>query len=170
MPPLTRWFVKFSLVYFVTALGAGVWQATGGPLWLAPVMIHLLVVGWVTGMIFGAACWMFPRYSPNQPRGTDALAVASFLLLNLGLLLRVVAEPLQAPREGPLSLVPPVSVWLIRSSLLNLLAGFTLGALLLAGKGVALLAVAGRAAEVAAAAVMALSMWTRTQASGLSPM
>ncbi len=96
MPPLTRWFVKLSLIYFVVALTAGVWQAAGGPPWLTPVMIHLLVVGWVTGMIVGVSYWMFPKYSLEDPRGMDWLAVASFALLNLGLLVRVVAEPLQA--------------------------------------------------------------------------
>jgi len=95
MPPLTRWFVKLSLIYFVVALASGVWQAAGGPLWLTPITIHLLVVGWVTGMIFGVAYWMFPKYSTNEPRGVDGLAIASFALLNLGLVLRVVAEPVQ---------------------------------------------------------------------------
>ena len=138
--------------------------------------------------------------------------------------------------------MPSVSVWLIRGSLLYLLAGFTLGALLLAGKGVAMppglwrwlpvhfelllvgwlvqlvmgvaywifprfgltraargregfawlafallnggvclvslgvlsdrtaLAVAGRSAEVLAAATMAMNVWARTRASGISPM
>jgi hypothetical protein len=93
MPPLTRWFVKLSLVYFVAALTGSVWQAAGGPLWLTPITIHLLVVGWVTGMIFGVAYWMFPKFSTEQPRGANGLAVASFVLLNFGLLLRVVGEP-----------------------------------------------------------------------------
>ena len=101
MPPVTRWFVKWSLVYFVAALAAGVWQAAGGGPWLLPVYIHLLVVGWITGMIFGVAYWMFPRYSREQPRGIDGLAVASFLFLNVGLLLRIVGEPLLAWRPTP---------------------------------------------------------------------
>ena len=138
--------------------------------------------------------------------------------------------------------MPAVSIWFIRSALLYLLAGFTLGALLLAGKGVTLppglwrwlpvhfelllvgwlvqlvmgvaywifprfgmtpqargreglawvalallnggvwmtcvgvlrdwpaVAVMGRIAEVMAAASMALNVWARTRASGLSPM
>jgi hypothetical protein len=138
--------------------------------------------------------------------------------------------------------MPLVSVWFIRSALLYLLAGFTLGAALLASKGMALPAelwswlpvhvelllvgwlvqlvmgvaywifprfgmtpqargreglawlalvllnggvwvaclgvlrdwpgciVAGRAADVLAAACMALNVWTRTRASGLSAM
>jgi hypothetical protein len=109
VPPLTRWYIKLSLVYFVAALAASVWQAAGGPLWLTPIYIHLFVVGWITGMIFGAAYWMFPKFSKDQPRGVDGLAVATFALLHAGLLLRVVAEPLQA---GGLLVLSAVSQWL----------------------------------------------------------
>ena len=109
MPPLTRWYIKLSLVYFVAALAASVWQAAGGPLWLTPIYIHLLVVGWITGMIFGVAYWMFPKFSKEQPRGADGLAVATFALFQAGLLLRIVAEPLQA---GGLLVLSAVSQWL----------------------------------------------------------
>jgi hypothetical protein len=91
MPDLTRWFVKTSLLYLVAALVLGVAQprlpTTG------PVYVHLLVVGWITQMIFGVAYWMFPRYTREIPRGSDRLAIASYVCLNAGLLLRVVAEP-----------------------------------------------------------------------------
>jgi hypothetical protein len=93
MPPLTRWYIKVALLYFVAALAGGVWQAAGGPLWLTPVTIHLLVVGWITGTIFGVAYWMFPKYSKDRPRGPNGLAVATFVLLQVGMVLRVVAEP-----------------------------------------------------------------------------
>ena len=109
MPPLTRWYIKLSLVYLVAALAASVWQAAGGPLWLTPIYIHLLVVGWITGMIFGVAYWMFPKFSKEQPRGMSGLAVATFTLLHAGLLLRIVAEPLQA---GGLLVLSAVSQWL----------------------------------------------------------
>lgn len=109
MPPLTRWYIKLSLVYLVAALAASVWQAAGGPLWLTPIYIHLFVVGWITGMIFGVAYWMFPKYSKEQPRGMNGLAVATFTLLHAGLLLRIVAEPLQA---GGLLVLSAVSQWL----------------------------------------------------------
>jgi hypothetical protein len=93
MPPLTRWYVKLALLYFVAALAGGVWQAAGGPLWLTPVTIHLLVVGWITGTIFGVAYWMFPKYSKDRPRGPNGVAVATFVLLQIGIMLRVAAEP-----------------------------------------------------------------------------
>ena len=86
-----------------------VWPAAGGPRWLTPVYIHLLVVGWITGMIFGVAYWMFPKFSKEQPRGVDGLAIATFALLHVGLLLRVVAEP---PQAGGLLVLSAASQWL----------------------------------------------------------
>jgi len=108
MPPVTRWSVKLSLVYFLIALLVGLAQAAQQPLGLppavaalGPVYVHLLVVGWITQMIFGVAYWMFPRFSKDTPRGSDALALAAFVLLNGGLLLRVVAEPMHTLHPQP---------------------------------------------------------------------
>ena len=95
MPILTRWFIKTSLLLFVAALILGIAQAAA-PARLAtwgPVYVHLLVVGWITEMIFGVAYWMFPKFSKETPRGNNVLGIASYVLLNAGLLLRVIAEP-----------------------------------------------------------------------------
>jgi cbb3-type cytochrome oxidase subunit 1 len=51
------------------------------------------MVGWVTQMIFGVVYWMFPKYSMQEPHGNEKLALATFWLLNGGLVLRAVAEP-----------------------------------------------------------------------------
>ena len=67
-----------------------------------PAYVHLLVVGWITQMIFGVAYWMFPKYSPEAPRGGNTVAVATFVLLNFGLVLRVVVEPLRVWRPDAL--------------------------------------------------------------------
>lgn len=109
MPPLTRWYIKFSLAYFVAALAAGVWQAAGGPVWLLPIYVHMLVVGWITGMIFGVAYWMFPKLSRDQPRGASWIAVATLALLHVGLLLRLAGESLGV---GPLLVGSALAQWL----------------------------------------------------------
>jgi hypothetical protein len=105
MPPLTRWYVRSAMVCFIFGLLLGAVQlAPGAPAWIAatgPVATHLLVVGWVTQMIFAVAYWMFPKDSAAAPRGSDVLAVATFLLLNAGLLGRLVAEPARAVSPGP---------------------------------------------------------------------
>lgn len=99
MPVLTRWFVKTALVYLVAALLLGVAQprlpTTG------PAYVHMLVVGWITQVIFGVAYWMFPRYTRDAPRGSDRLAIAAYACLNAGLVLRVVAEPVYTLHPTP---------------------------------------------------------------------
>lgn len=100
MPSLTRWYIKIALVYFFLALVAGIFLAAR-QVWtnllpstdLSPVYIHLLVEGWITMLIIGVAFWMFPIYTHEQPRGSLRLGWASFILLNFGLLLRIIVEP-----------------------------------------------------------------------------
>lgn len=55
------------------------------------------MVGWVTQMIIGVAFWMFPKYTRERPRGSEALAWITYVLLNVGLLLRAIAEPANVP-------------------------------------------------------------------------
>jgi hypothetical protein len=102
MPRLTRWFIRTSLIYLIAALGVGLLLALGpflslGPLGaLFPVYIHLLVLGWLTQLIFGVVFWMFPKYSQERPRGSETLGWWTYALLNLGLVLRAFGEPLSA--------------------------------------------------------------------------
>ncbi|HET6578868.1 MAG TPA: hypothetical protein VFG66_11115 [Gemmatimonadales bacterium] len=106
MPPLTRWLVKAALLYLVAALvlGVAVQLPVAGryPLLavLWPTYLHVLVVGWLTQLIFGVAYWLFPRYSAERPRGSERLGWAMFVLLNAGLLLRIVGEPWRALGHG----------------------------------------------------------------------
>lgn len=107
MPRLTRWYLKTALLYFVLALLIGVLLAGRAALALpaavnalAPVYFHLLMVGWVSQLIFGVGFWMFPKQSAARPRGSERLGWATFGLLNAGLLLRLVAEPWQSLAPG----------------------------------------------------------------------
>lgn len=120
MPPLTRWFIKAALVYLVLALCAGMLLAlpTGSPVsGLFPVYLHLLTFGWLTQLIFGIALWMFPKYSSTEPRGHAWLGWGTFVLLNVGLFLRVIFEPLNSstvllPFSGWMLVVAAVLQWL----------------------------------------------------------
>ena len=100
MPTLARWYIKAALVYFVLALLAGVIVQARTVIdlpsrlaALRPVYIHLLTVGWITQLIIGVGYWMFPKFSRENPRGSERLAWATFVLLNVGLALRVISEP-----------------------------------------------------------------------------
>ena len=107
MPLLTRWYIKSALVYLMAALLLAVVLALPSDLpsfirFMNPAYFHLFLVGWVTQMIFGVIYWIFPIITRSQPRGNERLGWASYILLNAGLLLRVIGEPLTAsnPEAG----------------------------------------------------------------------
>jgi len=122
MPTITRIYVKTSLAWFVLALLAGLLSTLSGPLsipGLRSVYLHMLVVGWLTELIFGVAVWMFPRFSREQPRGPEGLLWAVYGLLNGGLALRVIGEPLLAAQPGS------GAGWLLAASaVLQMIAGW----------------------------------------------
>jgi hypothetical protein len=100
MPTLTRLYLKTSFVYLFAALVVGILLAGQSPLGLpteigalSPVFFHLLMVGWVTELIFGVVYWMFPKLSRQNPRGNLQVAYGIYIMLNAGLLLRAVSEP-----------------------------------------------------------------------------
>ncbi|MBL8987682.1 MAG: hypothetical protein JNJ80_15525 [Gemmatimonadetes bacterium] len=116
MPTISRWFVRSALASLLLGLGLGAASGWwGGAGLLAPTVLHLLVVGWLTQMVFGVAFWLFPKYSTDQPRGPEWLAWICWGSLNVGVLVRVVAEPLAAAGR-------PVPAALIVSALLQLVA------------------------------------------------
>lgn len=121
MPLLTRLFLKAALFYLILALGTGILLDLPGadPIsGLFPVYLHTLTFGWLTQLIFGVALWMFPKYSKEKPRGHEYLAWATFILLNAGLILRIVFEPLHG------TLPSPLTGWmLVMAALMQWLAG-----------------------------------------------
>lgn len=101
MPPLTRWHIKTAFIFLAAAMALGmalalgaVWQLPGWIAYLSPAFFHLIMVGWVTQMIFGIIFWMFPIVTRARPRGNERMGWATYVLLNAGLLLRVLSEPL----------------------------------------------------------------------------
>ena len=117
MPVLTRWYIKSALAYLVAALLLNFVLAL--PITvnlpdvirsLSPTYFHLFLVGWVSQMIFGVIYWMFPIITRVQPRGNERLGWVSYAFLNVGLLLRVVGEPLNwAYPHSLISWLLPVS-------------------------------------------------------------
>ena len=100
MPTLTRWYIKTALAWLVAALATGALLQTrmlspAARSYVWPAYLHLITVGWLTGLIFGVAWWLFPRPDRSSPDRARAGWV-SYSLLNAGLLLRAVAEPLGA--------------------------------------------------------------------------
>ena len=73
----------------------GTWR-----LWMQPTHGHMLFVGWFLQFALGIAYWLLPRKrTPERPVGYDLrLAQVAVAALNIGLLFRVVGEPLE--RDG----------------------------------------------------------------------
>ncbi len=96
----SRYFIRTALLYLVAAFLVGELVLINQALaidgrigLLMPVFYHLLMVGWVTQLICGVALWMFPPLSRERPRGDERLGWATYVLLNVGLLLRAICEP-----------------------------------------------------------------------------
>jgi heme/copper-type cytochrome/quinol oxidase subunit 1 len=123
MPVLTRWYIKSALAYLAAALLLAVVLALPTSIrlpafvrFMNPAYFHLFLVGWITQMIFGVIYWMFPIITRARPRGNERLGWAGYILLNAGLLLRIVAEPLIGVRPesglGWLLAVSALAQWL----------------------------------------------------------
>lgn len=86
------WFLRSALVWLVCtgALGVYVSFKPGHAALLAPTHAHIGMVGFFLSMVMGVAFWMLPRPGGlRQPRAE----LVTLLLLQSGLLLRVVGEP-----------------------------------------------------------------------------
>ena len=118
MPLLTRIFIKTAMICLAFALVLGILLASGVTNGLFPVYIHLLVFGWLTQLIFGVVFWMFPKYSVEKPRGNEALGWWTCALLNIGLLLRAIAEPINSYQPNLFS-----GWMLVLSAMLQFLSG-----------------------------------------------
>jgi len=105
MPLETRRFAKTAMVFlFLTFLvGAALTIARGAgasiPAIIGVEHAHLGLVGFLVNIVIGIALWMLPldreRYPTTQGRYPDAAPTACWWLLNGGLTIRVVAEPVQ---------------------------------------------------------------------------
>ncbi len=126
MPTLTRWAIRAALVYLVAGLVAGAlyWANAQWSFWpllasLNPIYIHLLVVGWLTQLVFGVVYWMFPIIRKDNMRGDPRLAWSVFVLLNIGLILRAIFEPWRTLEASDLN-----GVGLALAALLQVIAGY----------------------------------------------
>ena len=120
MPTITRYFIKTAMVYFGLGLLIG-FLVSAQPLFnlprvilgFTPTYLHMLVVGWITQLIIGIAYWMFPKFSKEAPRGDERVGWAIFILLNVGLVLRIIGEPFSVGWMLPISaLLQFFAIWL----------------------------------------------------------
>lgn len=107
MDRFTIFAVKTSLVWMLAGfvlgglmlvdhLVPGNWRA-----WLLPTHGHMLFVGWFVQFVIGIAFWLLPRKRrPELPLGYgEHKAFFALVCLNIGLAMRVIAEPLWRDRQ-----------------------------------------------------------------------
>jgi hypothetical protein len=103
MDPLSSVMLRASLGWLLAGFVFGAAMLTDRALpgqwrlWMAPSHAHMLFVGWFLQFAVGVAYWLMPRHrSTERPLGygerSASLAVAA---LNLGLILRIMAEPVE---------------------------------------------------------------------------
>jgi hypothetical protein len=132
MPALSIWSIRVALLYLIAgfSFGAVMLINKGVPIspfvWrLLPIHMEFLLVGWLVQLAMGVAFWILPRF--RQQRGNSHVALAAFVLLNVGIWLAALGSALAVPS------------WM---------------------------AVAGRLAEVGAAAAFAIHAWPRVKPAG----
>jgi len=95
--------IRSSLIWLLLGIAAGAAMLNDDQLpgrwrvWMSPTHAHMLFVGWFFQFTLGVAYWLLPRRrSSARPVGYhERLAIGALVLLNAGLALRVVAEPVQ---------------------------------------------------------------------------
>lgn len=107
MDRFTIFAVKTSLIWMLAGfvigglmlvdhMVPGNWRA-----WLLPTHGHMLFVGWFVQFVIGIAFWLLPRKRrPELPLGYgEHKAFIALAMLNVGLAMRVIAEPLWRDRQ-----------------------------------------------------------------------
>lgn len=132
MPFAARLFLRTGIAYLVLTFLAGAvflgLEATGRsvPFILAVEHGHMGFVGWLVNTVIGVALWLLPlnrrAFPQNQGRYPEHAARTAFVLLNVGLPMRLIVEPLHVSRPTALT-----------SSLLITSGAFQLAAVLIVG-------------------------------------
>jgi len=110
------------MAFFVLSLVTGLITEINlaAPPAMGPVFWHMLMVGWITQIIFGVSIWMFPGRNRKEGLKAQKWGWLTFIFLNGGLLLRVISEPAVT--------ISTSEIWrivLTGSALLQLLAAIT---------------------------------------------
>lgn len=122
MPTVSRTFIKAGMVFFVLSLIAGLGleiESISFPS-LMPLFWHMLMVGWITQIIMGVSIWMFPGRNREEGFWNQKWSWFTFIFLNTGLVMRLIAEPALSYSEAQLW-----SVLLVGSAVLQVAAGIT---------------------------------------------
>jgi hypothetical protein len=127
VPVESRLFVKASLLWLCAAFALGAILLIMKAVGVMPhynfsnVHAHMGFVGWLVNLVMGIALWFLPvnreRFPENRGRYPAGVVRVIFAALNIGLVLRVVFEPLAEHGQAPL-----YTAMLVTSAMLQLAA------------------------------------------------
>lgn len=122
MPKITRTFIKTGLIFFLISLllGIGIELESISTPALVPLFWHMLMVGWITQIIFGVSIWMFPGRAREEGFKAQLWGWLTYYFLNGGLVLRIVAEPWVTSSDGI-----TFDILIVISAIAQLLAAIT---------------------------------------------
>ena len=93
MPPLSVWFIRSALCYLAIGLLAGALLLVNREvflgawvLYLRPIHVEFLLMGWTVQLALGVAYWILPRFRTGAERGRERYAWLSYGLLNVGVM------------------------------------------------------------------------------------
>lgn len=100
MSPLSKNFIRASLVYFFIAaiLGIIMISMRSYPAQLLFTHVHLNLLGWMSMMIYGVAYHILPRFS-GKPLAYPKIGNLQFYLTNIGLVGLVCFRPIHPLAE-----------------------------------------------------------------------
>ncbi|MEK7358800.1 MAG: hypothetical protein AAB422_00340 [Planctomycetota bacterium] len=100
MSPLSKNFVRASLIYFFIAAILGVLMIfmKGYPAQLLFAHVHLNLLGWMSMIVFGVGYHILPRFS-GTPLAYPKLGNLQFYLANIGLMGLVSFRPIHPLAE-----------------------------------------------------------------------
>ncbi|NGP77512.1 hypothetical protein G3570_12765 [Balneolaceae bacterium YR4-1] len=119
MPLISRTFIKAGMIFFALSMIASLALEMGSQVipGLMPLFWHMLMVGWITQIIFGVSIWMFPGRNREEGFKAQLWGWLTFFCLNTGLVLRIISEPMSIGNAAAVW-----SVILVLSALLQVLA------------------------------------------------
>lgn len=102
MPLISRSFIKAGMIFFALSLIASLLieleiAVIPG---LIPLFWHMLMVGWITQIIFGVSIWMFPGRNRDEGFKAQKWGWLTFTFLNAGLISRIMSEPFAGPASS----------------------------------------------------------------------
>ncbi len=116
MDRFARWFILMSILYLgIAAILGIVMLGSGNAMGLRFVHSHLMLLGWVSMMIYGVGYHILPRFM-GRPLYSAKLGDAQFWLANIGLVVMLVFYTLNVYAPAEMYVVATIAAGIIETA------------------------------------------------------